>query len=73
MDPALVARIVGAHAAGQGYSAIARTLNTDGVPTARGGARWYPSTVQKVIDWHARETDRLERAEAARRREAATA
>jgi DNA invertase Pin-like site-specific DNA recombinase len=41
-------RIVDAHAAGAGWSAIARQLNDDGVPTAQGGARWYPATVRSV-------------------------
>ena len=34
--------------AGRGWSAIAADLTTEGVPTARGGAKWYPSTVQAV-------------------------
>lgn len=37
------------HAAGVSLSAIARNLNADDVPTARGGARWYASTVRAVI------------------------
>ncbi len=37
-----------AHEAGDGWSAIARALNADGVPTAQGGATWYPATVRKV-------------------------
>jgi len=41
-------RIVAAHAAGSGWSAIARDLNELGVPTAHGGRRWYPSTVRSV-------------------------
>lgn len=44
----VVRRIVGEHAAGRGWSAIARGLNADGVPTAQGGARWYPASVRKV-------------------------
>lgn len=31
------------------YSAIARLLNEAEVPTVRGGAKWYPSVVQKMI------------------------
>lgn len=42
----VVARIVGAHNAGEGWSAIARTLNAEKVPTAHGGATWHPSTVR---------------------------
>lgn len=42
-------RIAGEHAAGETLSAIARRLTAEGVPTARGGARWYPSTVRAVV------------------------
>ncbi len=45
----VVARIVAAHEAGGGWSAIAHELNAEGVPTAHGGARWYPSTVRAVV------------------------
>jgi DNA invertase Pin-like site-specific DNA recombinase len=48
LDPATRDRIVAAHRGGQGWSAIARQLNDDRVPTAHGGARWYPSTVRSV-------------------------
>ena len=34
---------------GLGLSAIARELTERGVPTARSGARWYPSTVRSVL------------------------
>lgn len=44
----VVERIVAEHAAGAGWSAIARGLEADRVPTAQGGARWYPSTVRAV-------------------------
>ena len=39
------------HIRGQGLSlrAIADTLNGEGVPTAQGGARWYPSTIRAVL------------------------
>ena len=33
---------------GQSYGHIARLLNDNGVPTAQGGARWYPSTIQAI-------------------------
>jgi DNA invertase Pin-like site-specific DNA recombinase len=49
LDPATRHRIVTAHRAGEGWSVIARTLNDDRVPTAHGGARWYPSTVRAVV------------------------
>jgi DNA invertase Pin-like site-specific DNA recombinase len=44
----VVRRIVDEHAAGESWSAIARGLEADGVPTAQGGVRWYPATVRKV-------------------------
>lgn len=34
---------------GLGWSAIGRALDADEVPTAQGGARWYPATVRKVV------------------------
>lgn len=34
---------------GATMAAIADRLNADGVATARGGAQWYPSTVQRVL------------------------
>jgi DNA invertase Pin-like site-specific DNA recombinase len=37
------------HAAGESLAAIARRLMDEGVATARGGVRWYPSTVQSVV------------------------
>ncbi|WP_328478508.1 recombinase family protein [Actinoplanes sp. NBC_00393] len=43
-------RIVRAHREGANYSAIARDLNADGVPTAQGGAKWYPATVRAVVN-----------------------
>lgn len=44
----VVERIVAAREAGGTWSAIARELNEDGVPTAQGGRRWYPATVRYV-------------------------
>lgn len=38
----VVERIVAERAAGAGWSAIARGLVADEVPTAQGGATWYP-------------------------------
>ena len=37
------------HAAGISINGIARTLNSDNVPTAKGGAQWYASTVKAVL------------------------
>lgn len=45
----VVERIVKESTAGLTLSVIARGLEADAVPTARGGARWYPSTVAKVL------------------------
>ena len=42
-------RIASDRATGQTLQAIADALNEEGVPTARGGARWYPATVRKVL------------------------
>lgn len=43
------ARIIAEHTAGRTLSAIARDLEADNVPTARGGARWWPSTVRAIV------------------------
>jgi DNA invertase Pin-like site-specific DNA recombinase len=45
----VVARIRTARDAGAGWSLIARELNVEAVPTAHGGAKWYPSTVRAVV------------------------
>jgi Recombinase len=37
---------------GKSFARIADGLNTDGVPTAQGGARWYASTVRAVTNRH---------------------
>jgi DNA invertase Pin-like site-specific DNA recombinase len=37
------------NARGLGWTAIARKLNDQGVPTAQGGKRWYPSTVRAMF------------------------
>ena len=37
------------HAAGISIHGIARTLNSDNVPTAKGGTQWYASTVKAVL------------------------
>jgi hypothetical protein len=37
------------YAHGRGLSEIARALNAEGVPTAHGGRRWWPSTVRAVL------------------------
>jgi DNA invertase Pin-like site-specific DNA recombinase len=35
--------------AGRSYRALADSLNADGVPTAHGGAQWWPATVQRML------------------------
>jgi hypothetical protein len=47
--PSIVGRIRAEHAAGRSLGQIARDLNTDQVPTAHGGAQWWPSTVRAVV------------------------
>jgi DNA invertase Pin-like site-specific DNA recombinase len=49
LDPAVRQRILDEAATGAGWSAIARSLNDGQVPTAQGGARWYPATVRAVV------------------------
>ena len=45
----VVARIVREHQGGASLRALATSLTGEGVPTAQGGARWYPSTVRAVL------------------------
>lgn len=45
----VVTRILDARTRGASLRAIAAELTADGVPTARGGTRWQPSTVQGVL------------------------
>jgi hypothetical protein len=42
-------RIAAESASGISLRAIAAALNAESVPTAQGGARWYPSTVAAVL------------------------
>ncbi len=44
----VIERIQSARAAGASWSAIARELNADAVPTAQGGAHWHPATVRLI-------------------------
>lgn len=46
-DPAVVARILRERAAGDAYALIARRLDEEGVPTARGG-KWAMETVRRI-------------------------
>ena len=43
-------KILAMRAGGMSMNRIADALNAEKVPTAKGGARWYPMTVKKVID-----------------------
>jgi DNA invertase Pin-like site-specific DNA recombinase len=43
------ARIASEREAGKSLAAIAETLNADGVATAQGGRRWWPSTVRSTL------------------------
>lgn len=45
----VVERIHRERALGKSLGQIARDLSTDGVPTAHGGRRWWPSTVRSVL------------------------
>lgn len=47
---AVVARILLAREQGKSWAKIATALNDDGVPTAQGGARWWPATVRKIAE-----------------------
>lgn len=44
----VVARIVRQRKRGSTFGAIARRLDAQQVPTPGGGARWYPSTVERI-------------------------
>jgi len=45
----LLDRLAADRAAGLSFAKIADALNVEGVPTAHGGAKWYPATVQKAL------------------------
>jgi hypothetical protein len=45
----VVERIRLEYARGRGLSEIARALTAEGVPTAHGGRKWWPSTVRAVL------------------------
>lgn len=49
LPSALVERIRSESKQGSTLGAIARSLTLDGVPTAHGGRRWWPSTVRAVL------------------------
>jgi Recombinase len=45
----VVDRIRLEYARGRGLADIARAFNQEGIPTAHGGRRWWPSTVRAVL------------------------
>jgi DNA invertase Pin-like site-specific DNA recombinase len=49
LDRAITRRIVEERAAGGTLTGIADRLNSEGVPTARGGRCWFPATVAAVL------------------------
>jgi DNA invertase Pin-like site-specific DNA recombinase len=49
--PELVARIASMRAAGLTLRAIADQLNSEGVPTPRGGKKWRPSSIQAALGY----------------------
>jgi hypothetical protein len=49
LAPDVVKRIRTERAAGKSLAQIARELNSNGTPTAHGGARWWPSTVRAIL------------------------
>lgn len=49
MSEEVRARIVAERAAGRSFSAIARRLTAEAIPTAQGGRQWYPSTVRAAV------------------------
>ncbi len=51
--------IIGLREDGLGWRAIATKLETEDVPTARGGKRWYPSTIKSIV--RSRRPDLIER------------
>ena len=49
--PLLQRRIATMRASGMTLQGIADTLNQEGVPTLRGGAKWRPSSVQAATGY----------------------
>ena len=49
--PALKERIVDDAPGGMTLQAIADVLNSEGVPTLRGGVKWRPSSVQSAAGY----------------------
>ena len=49
LPDAVVERVRREHACGRSLGEIARTLTAEGVATAHGGRRWWPSTVRALL------------------------
>lgn len=49
MPVSVTERILSERGEGRAFAHIADSLNAEGIPTARGGAKWYPSTVRAAI------------------------
>lgn len=49
VPPHVAERIRAEHAAGSSLGAIARGLTNARIPTAHGGAQWWPSTVRSIL------------------------
>jgi DNA invertase Pin-like site-specific DNA recombinase len=54
----IIQRILQERGQGRSLPAIAAGLEADGIPTARKGKRWYPSTIKAIIDLHALDAGR---------------
>jgi DNA invertase Pin-like site-specific DNA recombinase len=59
MPAATQALVMDLHGRGWGLTKVAQALNAQAVPTARGGAKWYPASVLKVIRSHALDAEAL--------------
>lgn len=57
IDEDVVTRIRREHAAGRSLLGIANDMTAEGVPTARGGRRWYASTVKAVLQVAAKDSE----------------
>ena len=49
VPPEIRARVVAERAAGQTFRRIAAGLDADAIPTARGGKRWRPETIRRLV------------------------
>jgi DNA invertase Pin-like site-specific DNA recombinase len=50
ISPDVLERIRRERNAGKSLAAIANGLNTDRIPTAQGGQRWYPTTIRYTLN-----------------------